>query len=215
MQSARIRPAGQQAMPKDLVRHRCSLRRLSQRLASAQDTIYAAIPLLLLPSRPPDIARFVVAILVRVAIKAVILRWTWPHIGEERGEVVAPEITHANTAPAVRWKRDRIRILAAHDHAVPDRVDIGPAHAVGRQALTGLLPPQASTTESRAVAEICGLHGSDLAAVTSARPVDDARPSAWRWLHGRQAPEPLPREIERMSSQNTLLYLGIPEGLAT
>jgi hypothetical protein len=127
------------------------------RLPSKAQTSHGALILALLLHRcPAAIRRFVIAVHVD-AVNRMCVRRARPHVGVERGEVSAPSVAHAYTAPtvvAIRLVHDSI---ASRLHFLPSVVFDRVLKTVGqiRLALSAVAAATARVGSTKA-------HGSDI-----------------------------------------------------
>ena len=91
--------------------------------------------LLLLGARGPTAILLAVRAVVVDAIKGVIRRWPWAHVGEERGEIVAPFVAHGDPTSAPLGVAQTLRVVAALFHGVPNAVFRRTRHAVSGLAV--------------------------------------------------------------------------------
>lgn len=119
----------------------------------SQPDVAPVVRILLGSSRPSAITRLVVTCIVD-AVDAVLRRWAWPHMLEERLERRAPQIANTDSPPAVVLEADSAGVRAALDDAAPHAVLGESREAVAKVPGLRPLPLQAAARDSVAGLQI-------------------------------------------------------------
>lgn len=157
-----------------------------------KEPIDPRIASLFLECCPPAVVGFIVAIYVD-AVYRVIRRWLRPHIGQEVLERVAPPVANRDTASAVMFPSDCIRIRAAVLESLPGAILRGVRPVVPQFQFSDALSFQASATLGQAAGESGSGDDNLCAAVANARPVYSRPPV--READNSEPRESLAREI--------------------
>ena len=142
----------------------------STRLSTERQIVVAArIVVLFCACRPAAIARFVVAVVVRVAINGMRFGWARTHVSIESREVLAPCSTNCDTPRSVLLKRVAGRIVTASFHGLPNPV-LRRLRFIVRPCRRRQLTRQTSTASRSASAQRRPCYDGRVSAVASAYP---------------------------------------------
>lgn len=161
-----------------------------------KDVITASVVRLFRDGRPTYVPRFVMPVVVRMAIKAVLSRWARPDVAEEGSKGVTPLVADANPAPAVAFVALILRVVTALPHVRPRTVLSAARHAVRSRAKSTGLRIQASTAPR-------GAHRQQIALAERALPTHALAPpprlavQAWATVDHDQTPEGSSRQVNR------------------
>lgn len=132
-----------------------------------QFMVFAAVIILFDSCRPSHIARLVMTVVVRVAIKAMRRTRTWSHITQKRGEGLPPLVGHADPSPTVLGKVVDVRVVTTALGVFPSQMLGCSVHAVSRGPAN---LAEASTTVAATTQEIASLDIDVVSALASTAP---------------------------------------------
>lgn len=141
---------------------------------------------------PATVPQLVPAIVVD-AIDGVLPRGRRPHVGEKRGEVASPTVTHRYAAAAVPVVSGAARLVATRKHAGPDREFARLGLTVRRDDLGSEAAARLRAAGAKRTARYDGL----APALAATPPPGIAPRVATRTLDHRQSPELPPHHRNR------------------
>lgn len=130
---------------------------------------------LLPPGCPPAISRFVIAVVIWVAINGVFWRWLEPHIGQEVSEGIIPPLADFYSPPAIVFESLIGWIGTPPAHVAPSKeLRTCPSRfsmAVGGFDLRSNIAPQTPTRSSPSTSQTCRPNSFFIPAQAQALPV--------------------------------------------
>jgi hypothetical protein len=150
----------------------------------------------LLGSRcPSNIARLVVAVIVRKSVQRERPRWSVAHVSQKCREIASPFRAHGDSSTAVVFIAGQVGAITAILHRVPRTIFCCSASLMRGVSSNHDFPVQTSTRLRLASSQAARIDGLGLTAVTSTQPVTCA-PAAWCLRDHLQPPKSLSNEID-------------------
>lgn len=173
------RPARIQSFMNDVIRQSCFPRPLGNRKPLAAErnahrrrprSRLGSVAGLLLSSRPSYVPRFVVPILVWIAVHAVLLGWSRTNVSNEKLKGIEPAFTHFDAAATIPLVLRVRSPSAAFDHRVPASVFERSREPVNVASFGGGFARKASATSSCSPSQVVVVNEDLVSAITNALP---------------------------------------------
>ena len=129
----------------------------------------ASIIRLLASCRPTDIARFIVAVIVRKSIKRMVRRRTFPYICKEIFKFV-PAFTNLDSTTAIMTKGFLVRISATIQHCLPVLIFGNSGKAVRQISVSGLIAAKTTAANYFSLAHCLAFNYFFSTATTATKP---------------------------------------------
>lgn len=104
------------------VKNFCPFNKAHRFSIAGQESIIPFISMLFFARSPSAIVRFVVAVIVREAVNAVLWRWSWSHVGQECFKGIKPSLANGYSPSSPFGIIMAITVVASCFHPLPNSV---------------------------------------------------------------------------------------------